>query len=57
MDCTTTGTTTPKGYGPDLFDAASTDASTLASIEWTATAPIFDCFYLQQTGGGDSLSG
>ena len=46
-------TTTPKGYGPDLFDAASTDASTPASIEWTATATDFLLLYLQQTGGGE----
>lgn len=44
--------TTPKGYGPDLFDAITTDAATPASVDWTSTATDFLLLYLQQAGGG-----
>lgn len=44
--------TTPRGYGPDLFDAITTDDSTPASIQWTSTATDFLLLYLQQAGGG-----
>ena len=44
--------TTPRGYGPDLFDAITTDASTPASVAWTSTATGFLLLYLQQANGG-----
>lgn len=45
--------TTPKGYGPDLFDSLSTDTATPASVAWTATATDMTLLYLKQASGGE----
>jgi lysophospholipase L1-like esterase len=44
--------TSPKGYGPDLFDVITTDETTPADVEWTSTATDFLLLYLQQENGG-----
>lgn len=44
---------TPRGYGPDLYDASTTDTVTPAKITWTTTtsANEFDIHYKKQTNG------